>query len=510
MISRTLLVAGSVLALGGCGLLAKDDPAARQAQEWSDGGKVSADALKAAARDDDVRKFYEARQWAPAWDKSHAAELTAALSQARNHALEHIAFLPKAAPEDAAAREIALTSAALNYAKALSQGVADPAKLWAIYTLPRPTVDRAAGLNMALHQGKLAEWLESLAPQTDEYRALSRAYVEQMQRVAAGGQTGIGGGKPINIGDKDARVPELVQQLEANGYLADKAPKPAQPELYTREIAAAVKALQANYGIEDDGVVGPDTLEVLNTGPADRARQLAVNLERRRWLNRTPPGTRIDVNTAGTFLEYWRDGSLRDQRRVVVGQPDWETPQLFSPIFQLVANPTWNVPKSIEEKELAPKGAGYLAANHIVRKNGRLVQESGPENSLGLVKFDMKNDNAIYLHDTPAKALFGVNERHRSHGCIRVEDAVGFAEMLAGDDGVLAKFQEAEMSGKESFVKMKTEVPVRLLYHTAFLDGGTLRLQTDAYGWDDDVATALHLPQRTKRVLRTKSADVGP
>lgn len=508
--SRALLVACSVLALSGCGFISKDDPASRQAQEWSDSGQVSADALKAAAKDPDVRRFYEARQWTAAWDKGHSAELTDALSRAKHHALEHIAFLPKAAPQDAAAREIALTSAALNYAKALSQGLIDPGKLWAIYTLPRPNVDLAGGLNAALQQGKVGEWLESLAPQTEEYRALSTAYVEQMQRVAAAGQTAIGGGRPINVGDTDPRVPALVQQLQANGYLASDAEKSPKPELYTTAIAEAVKALQANYGIKDDGVIGPDTLEVLNTGPADRARQLAVNLERRRWLNRNPPATRVDVNTAGTFLEYWRDGSLRDQRRVVVGQPDWETPQLYSPIYQLVANPTWNVPKSIEEKELAPKGTAYLARNNIVRKNGRLVQESGPENSLGLVKFDMKNDHAIYLHDTPAKPLFGVNERHRSHGCIRVEDAVGFAEILAGDDGVLPKFQEAEASGKESFVKMKTEVPVRLLYHTAFLDGGTLRLQTDAYGWDDDLATALHLPQRTKRVLRSKNGDIGP
>ena len=150
--------------------------------------------------------------------------------------------------------------------------------------------------------------------------------------------------------------------------------------------------------------------------------------------------------------------------------------------------------------------------SHVLRyKNGRLVQESGPDNSLGLVKFDMDNSQAIYLHDTPAKALFGVNERHRSHGCIRVDDAVGFAELLAGDDGVLPKFQEAEMGQDESFVKMKTPVPVRLLYHTAFLDeGGTLRLQADAYGWDDDVANALQLPQRTRRVLRSKGGDVGP
>jgi murein L,D-transpeptidase YcbB/YkuD len=505
---KALLVAASVISLCGCGLFSNDDAAARQAREWSADAAVSAEALKAAVKDEDVRRFYEARQWAAVWDKDHAAQLTGALALARRHALDHIAFLPKTAPDEPAAREIALTRAALDYAKALAQGMVDPGKLWPIYTLPRPKAELADGLNGAARQGKIGEWLESLAPQTEEYRALSAAYVEQLQNLAAA--PAVRGGGLIKAGMSDPRVPALAQALQANGYLAEKDAKSDKPELYSPAILAAVKALQANYGIEDDGVVGPDTLEVLNTGPADRARQLAVNLERRRWLNRNPPATRIDVNTAATFLQYWRDGALRDQRRVVVGQPDWETPQLFSPIVQLVANPTWNVPKSIEAKEIAPKGEGYLAANNMVRKNGRIVQLSGPDNSLGLVKFDMENDHAIYLHDTPAKALFGVNERHRSHGCIRVENAVGFAEMLAGDDGVAAQFQQALTGGKESFVKLKRQVPVRLLYHTAFLDGGTLRLQTDAYGWDDDVANALHLPKRTRRVLRSQGGDVGP
>ena len=87
-----------------------------------------------------------------------------------------------------------------------------------------------------------------------------------------------------------------------------------------------------------------DTLEVLNTGSAERARTLAVNLERRRWLARKPPATRIDVNIAAATLNYIRDGKSRNQRREVVGQPDWETPQLGSPMFRLVANPTWTVP----------------------------------------------------------------------------------------------------------------------------------------------------------------------
>ena len=498
----------AALCTSGCDLFSKQDPAER---EWrADGSQVSPEAIKAAAKDEDVRRFYEARQWTAAWDKGRAGQLTAALGEARRHGLEHVQFLAASAPDDPAAREVALTRAALDYAGALAHGLIDPKKLWAVYTVPGPKADVAAGLNAAVQQGNVGGWLESLAPQTDEYRALSAAYVEQLQRLAAGGSAAIGGGKLIKVGQADPRVPALVQQLQANGYLTADAVKGAKPELYTRAIEAAVKGLQANYGIKDDGVVGPETLEVLNTGPADRARQLAVNLERRRWLDRAPPATRIDVNTAATFLQYWRDGALRDQRRVVVGQPDWETPQLGSPIFQLVANPTWNVPKSIEEKEIAPKGEGYLRENNMVRRNGRIVQLSGPENSLGLVKFDMKNGQAIYLHDTPAKALFAENERHRSHGCIRVENAMGFADMLAGDDGILPKFQEAMMSGKESFVAMKAQVPVRLLYHTAFLDGGTLRLQTDAYGWDDDLANALHLPKRTKRVLRSKGGDIGP
>ena len=305
---RALLVACSVLALSGCDLFTEQDAAAQTTAEWSDAESVSSEALKAAVKDADMRRFYEARQWKAVWDQAHAAELTGVLSQAQKHALEHIAFLPKTAPTDAAAREIALTSAALNYAKALSRGVVNPDKLWPVYTLPVPKVELAAGLNTAVQQGKVGEWLESLAPQTEEYKALSAAYVEQLKNLSATPE--IGGGGTIKVGQSDPRVPALVVALQANGYLPDKLPKSAQPQLYTQAIANAVKGLQGNYGIKDDGVVGPETLQVLNTGPADRARQLAVNLERRRWLNRNPPATRIDVNTAGTFLEYWREGGM--------------------------------------------------------------------------------------------------------------------------------------------------------------------------------------------------------
>ena len=122
----------------------------------------------------------------------------------------------------------------------------------------------------------------------------------------------------------------------------------------------------------------------------------------------------------------------------------------------------------------------------------------------------MRNDQAIYLHDTPAKALFGTDERHRSHGCVRVQDALGFAELIARDQGVLDDWHEARAKQDETFVRLPREIPVRLLYHTAFLDGGRLRIRPDAYDWDEDLAVALGLAARPRRARAAAEADFGP
>ena len=144
-------------------------------------------------------------------------------------------------------------------------------------------------------------------------------------------------------------------------------------------------------------------------------------------------------------------------------------------------------------------------------RDDRLVQLPGPKNSLGQVKFDMRNDQAIYLHDTPAKALFGLPERHRSHGCVRVQDALGFALLLAHDDGILIDFQEALIKGEESFVKLKSEVPVRLMYRTAFLDDGKVRLsRTSTAGTTMSLTRSAMSASRRARRLKHAGEDVGP
>jgi len=443
-----VLTAAALLALAAC----SGEPATPPGPQAP---AVQASALQGAVRDPRVR------QWRPAWTHEAEASLNAALNEADRQGLnpdEYRRLLANA--RDGAAREAALSLAALSYAEALARGKTDPRQLERIYEIPRPEPDLTGGLERVLMgNGDVRTWVNGLAPQDADYRALSAAYVQAKHEVDA----------------------------------------------------ARGRATQAQ---------------------SDRMRTLAVALERLRWLDRAPARTRIDVNTASTTLTYWRDGTPKDTRRVVVGSAgERATPSLATPMFQLIANPTWTVPRSIGTS------AGYLARHGFVVRGERRIQPSGPSNALGLVKFDLRNGHAIYLHDTPSKSLFLRDERHASHGCVRVHNALEFAELIARDSGVLDQWQRAQRApvvrsrpaeGAEGempapapaqrryvqrWIPLPHEIPVRLLYHTAFIENGQVRIVRDVYARDERVAAALGLPPRVRAAARTGTgtpADVGP
>jgi len=406
----------------------------------------------------------------------------------------------------------ALVSAALKYASALANGYSDPTKLHEVYTIPRARTDVRAGLQQALQSGDVGEWLNSLPPQTDEYKALSQAFLRYIKLADQPNPQPIPTDKPIKPGARDARIPAIVAVLRSGGYIPEQRQGTPDPDAYTPALVAAVKQFQADSGTKPDGVLGKDTIGALSAGPGYRARQLAVAMERLRWLQRDPPKTRIDVNTAASFLDYWRDGQHVDHRKVINGESDKPTPQLQAPIVQLVANPAWRVPDGIAAKELASKSSAWLASNDYVQKDGKWIQQSGPKSSLGRVKFDMQDDEAIYLHDTPAKAAFTLPDRHRSHGCVRVENAIQFASALAEQEGIADKFQQAMQKEDEGFIKLPKEIPVRLLYQTAFWDGSRVQFRPDVYGWDENIAKALELaPGPPQKIQQPESSDdIGP
>jgi murein L,D-transpeptidase YcbB/YkuD len=435
---------------------------------------------------------------APTWDAAAEAQLSAAIADAARHGLSPQAFSAKLPEAGAADRDARLSEAAMAYARALATGATDPAKIFGIYTLARPEPDLADGMATAIREGRLQAWLAGLAPQDAEYRALSDAYLREARRISQDPPPPIGEGPLIRAGDRDPRIPQIRARLDAEGFAADKPPEQGD-EVYGAALAEAVRSFQTARGISRDGVVGPETLEQLNRGPRARATQLAVNLERRRWLVRNPPPTRIDVNVAAAQLAYYRQGERAWSTRVVAGSPGHETPQLQETFSQLVVNPPWYVPASIAQEEILPKGQAYLARHDMYVDDGRVIQRPGPQAALGQVKFDMQNRYAIYLHDTPAKALFDASDRHRSHGCVRVQDAVAFARRLAEEHGEGEAFDQQLQSGNTGVVELGGSVPVRLLYHTAVrTSDGEVVVRSDPYGWDERVASALGLPSQPR------------
>nr|WP_281823045.1 L,D-transpeptidase family protein [Sphingobium sp. BS19] len=443
-------------------------------------------------------------QYSYLWTEASKAALSTALADRVGHGLD----LVRSFEMDEAASDEAFSAMALRYAQALASGLVNPTVVHDPFTLGRAEPNLASALETALATGTLGKWLAELPPQDAEYAKLSASY-RNLQAIAGGEVLAKIPDGVINVGDSDTRIPAIVDRLVAGGYLIAAGHR--NSVIYSPPIADAIKAMQRDYGITEDGVIGPDTLGILNMSVADHARAIAVALERRRWLDRSPPATRIDVNTAAAALYYYRNGQLIDTRKVIVGSPGTETPPLQSPIYRLVANPTWTVPKSIQNGELANVGVNYLERNNMELRNGWIVQRSGPDNALGLVKFDMMNAHAIYLHDTSSPELFDRSQRYRSHGCVRVEDALGFAQLLADDQGLSLEWQNAQSAGEEQFVPLKTYIPVRLIYWNVFIEaGGKLAFRTDPYGWNEAIAKELGFGDRAVAPRRFEKADISP
>lgn len=123
-----------------------------------------------------------------------------------------------ARPTGPGPRDRALTLAALAYAKALSSGLADPRRLFPIFTLRLNKTDLVAGLHAALQNSRIGPWLEGLAPQDADYQTLSAAYLDALQHVSDPISGRIPPGPLIRIGDSDPRVSAITTRLMHEGY----------------------------------------------------------------------------------------------------------------------------------------------------------------------------------------------------------------------------------------------------------------------------------------------------
>jgi L,D-transpeptidase YcbB len=466
----------------------------------------------------DVRAFYEMNGWRPVWTADRLRALNAVAGRTERHGLsagDYFDFVGLAA--DPASSDLRTTAAALAYGRVLAEGKVRPETVEDLWEMQKNRVDLPRGLSDALARNVLLDWFEGLAPTDIGYQNLSAGYVRYRRLAAQGGWPAFPAGPTIEPNMSDRRIPALIDRLTAEGDLtaANGARLKTEGLTYGSELQQAVQGFQVRHGLGADGRIGTGTQRSLSASAEDRARQIALNLERRRWLKRDVAPERIEVNTAAAIMVYWKDGKPVHSNRVIVGSAENQTPSLEKPFASVVANPPWYVPASIARREILPKGPAYLAANDMYVQNGTVIQRAGPKAALGYVKFELRDSYAIFLHDTPSKAAFNLSMRQRSHGCVRVQNAVEFARLLLSPDPVkLAQFDTAQDTRETTRVTTGREISVRLLYWTAFVDGqGRVAFREDVYGRDDKLAQALGIAVSLPKPVddgRRDVNDVGP
>ena len=284
------------------------------------------------------------------------------------------------------------------------------------------------------------------------------------------------------------------------------------PGIFDSTLLGYVKKYQKQFGLEPDGVIGPQTLKSLTGNPDDLRMVLEINLDRWRRLPKNLDGRYIIVNIAGYYMDVFIDDTSDLHKQVMVGNPRTSTPVFSDVMHYIDLNPTWTVPYSIASREMLPKvkkDPSYLTRNNYeVLSGGKNVnvysidweslsrsnlpytfrQKPGSNNALGIVKFMFPNRYNIYLHDTPSKHLFVKPYRAFSHGCIRLEKPMELAHYLFKDDPKWTKEKlDATLNKrKNKRINLATPVPIYLLYFTAWVnDQEELFFLPDVYKRDN-------------------------
>lgn len=380
-------------------------------------------------------------------------------------------------------------------------------------------------LRSAVNDGRLAHAVDAAAPAIPlyrrvkdtlaQYRVLARL-APQWPTLPAVGPAGIVPGTPY------AGAELLRERLRLLGDLNAEAPFESDP-IYTARLAEAVRQFQSRHGLAEDGVLGPGTVAALSVSLTQRVEQLALTLERLRWLPRAQAGRIIAVNVPAYRLWAFdpRNGTGVQalEMRVIVGKAArTQTPLFIGQMRYLEFNPYWNVPRSIEVGEIIPKLArdptylqqndmelvpvrgqamsatGASALARIRSGTARVRQRPGSRNVLGAVKFAMPNPMNIYLHSTSSQELFNRARRDLSHGCIRVERPAELAQFVLADPVTwnADRVGAAMRPGPTRTVKLAEPVPVVLFYATAITDrNGRALFAEDIYRRDPPLLEAL-------------------
>jgi murein L,D-transpeptidase YcbB/YkuD len=469
-----------------------------------------------------AQAFYASRGYAPLWvtngiENKHARSVISRLKEADNDGLDPTDYpIPdfKAAvgrPEALAEAELILSKSVLTYARHAQTGRLHYSRISAdiAYQLT-PTEPREVLANIASAANPV-DALESYSPPHEGFRVLRAKLIELRSRQSK--PIDLGGATP-RLGMRDSRVAELRQRLGV--------PRTPDNNMYDHTVIEAVKKFQREHGLKPTGEFGPASAEALKMRGSDNrsVETILANMERWRWLPRELGKAYVMVNIPDYSLKVVRDGAIIWQTKIVVGKPTMPTPLLSEQITFITINPTWNVPPSIVRNEYLPalRQDPYALARIGLRiehnRDGSIhvFQPPGERNALGRIRFNFPNKFLVYQHDTPDKRLFTHEKRAYSHGCMRVENPLDYAEVLLSitrpQDGYTAERLHRMFGRDERDITFTSPIPVHITYQTAFVDqSGSLQTREDIYGRDTATMAILKSEDRKYAYLPAERHD---
>ena len=340
--------------------------------------------------------------------------------------------------------------------------------------------------------------------------AATKAAIQKYKAIVAQGGWPSVPAVAMKPGSRGPEIVTLHRRLEIGGDLVGV----SVPKQYDAAVVAAVKRFQARHGLPATGVVDSKaTIQALNVPASVRLAQLQGSLKRLQKLAPRTGSRYVVVNVPAAQVEAVEGGRVAQRHAAVVGKIERPTPQLSSKIHRVKFNPYWYVPRSIIHKDLVPKGRQFASRGQDVLAAYRMDafdpqgnqldprqinwfgeevysynfrQQPWEENSLGFVKIDFPNKDAVYLHDTPLKSLFGKALRYESSGCVRVHNVDQLVAWILRDkqDWNLGRIQSMKDNGQQVNVPSQS-IPVHLAYINGWATpDGQVHFRPDIYNHD--------------------------
>ena len=492
-----------------------------------------------------LRDFYAHREGRPAWTRGgalrpEAAAMLEAIRGARAEGLEpsdyHFRDLDRLAREmnakpmvgmaehwtSASATadfDMILTDAFLLLASHYSDGKVDQDAKNARWNALSRRADPVEALERGLAEKDPAASLIRPLPQHGYYAGLKKGYARYRALAENGGWPLLPAGPALQIGVRDRRISILRARLVLES--GEPAPPAKAPDVFDEALSRTVCAFQERHSLPTTGAADEATRTELNVPASERARQIALNMERWRWLPSDFGAAYVLVDVSAFELSVIEHGVELMRMKIVAGTTAWPTPCFASVMTDFVVNPSWLAPQSVLAKELInymKADPNYLPSNKMFLFRGwgeeeflldpkainfgavtaanldfHLVQMPGPANVLGRFKFSHPNRYDIYLHDTPYQSDFGQAVRTFSHGCIRIGRPLDFAVFLLG-----SRYWTAERllamadTGEESMIPVRKRVDVIVYSGTVWtLGDGSIQFRPDIYIADGWLADAL-------------------